>query len=132
MIPLLNRWGLMKGFVQGADRQLTDPDARSMATSGRDSGVVGYNVQIAVDTEHHLIITHEVTNVGTDRSQLGHMAMETKATLEAESRRNRAPRRRRRAEASMLPPARFCTTKTRSGLRSFAKIWNCCTGVALK
>jgi hypothetical protein len=127
MIPLLNRWGLMKGFVQGADRQLTDPDARSMATSGRDSGVVGYNVQIAVDTEHHLIITHEVTNVGTDRSQLGHMATETK-----ESRRNRAPRRRRRAEASMLPPARFCTTKTRSGLRSFAKIWNCGTGVALK
>jgi hypothetical protein len=47
--------------------------------------VVGYNVQIAVDTEHHLIITHEVTNVGTDRSQLGHMATETKATLEAEN-----------------------------------------------
>jgi len=64
---------------------LTDPDARSMATSGRGSGVVGYNVQIAVDTEHHLIITHEVTNVGTDRSQLAHMATETKATLEAEN-----------------------------------------------
>src|SRR5476649_2782623 len=46
---------------------LTDPDARSMATSGRGSGVVGYNVQVAVDTAHHLIITHEVTNVGTDR-----------------------------------------------------------------
>src|SRR5260221_9356850 len=64
---------------------LTDPDSRSMATSGRGSGVVGYNVQIAVDTEHHLIITHEVTNVGTDRSQLAHMATETKATLEAEN-----------------------------------------------
>src|SRR5262249_43737855 len=64
---------------------LTDPDARSMATSGRGSGVVGYNVQIAVDTEHHLIITHEVTNVGTDRSQLAHMAKKTKATLGAES-----------------------------------------------
>src|SRR5262249_41940916 len=64
---------------------LTDPDARSMATSGRGSGVVGYNVQVAVDTQHHLIITHEVTNVGTDRSQLAHMAKETKATLEAES-----------------------------------------------
>jgi hypothetical protein len=62
---------------------LTDPDSRSMATSGRGSGVVGYNVQIAVDTEHHLIITHEVTNVGTDRSQLAHMAKETKATLQA-------------------------------------------------
>src|SRR5215467_5099906 len=43
---------------------LTDPDSRSMATSGRGSGVVGYNVQIAVDTENHLIVTHEVTNVG--------------------------------------------------------------------
>jgi hypothetical protein len=64
---------------------LTDPDSRSMATSGRGSGVVGYNVQIAVDTEHHLIITHEVTNVGTDRSQLAHTAKETKATLEAEN-----------------------------------------------
>jgi hypothetical protein len=42
---------------------LTDPDARSMATSGRGSGVVGYNVQVAVETTHHLIITHEVTNV---------------------------------------------------------------------
>ena len=47
---------------------LTDPDARSMATSGRGSGVVGYNVQIAVDTKHHLIITHGLTNEGSDRS----------------------------------------------------------------
>src|SRR6476619_2582031 len=39
---------------------LTDPDSRSMATSGRGSGVVGYNVQVAVDTEHHLIVAHEV------------------------------------------------------------------------
>src|SRR5271167_2898369 len=61
---------------------LTDPDSRSMATSGRGSGVVGYNVQVAVDTEHHLIVTHEVTNVGTDRSQLAHVAKETKAALE--------------------------------------------------
>jgi transposase len=64
---------------------LTDPDARSMATSGRGSGVVGYNVQVAVDTAHHLIITHEVTNVGTDRSQLAHVSNEAKATLGAES-----------------------------------------------
>src|SRR5579862_4621820 len=64
---------------------LTDPDARSMATSGRGSGVVGYNVQIAVETKHHLIITHEVTNVGTDRSQLAHMAKAAKATLQVES-----------------------------------------------
>jgi transposase len=64
---------------------LTDPDARSMATSGRGSGVVGYNVQTAVDTKHHLIVTHEVTNVGTDRSQLASVAKEAKATLETES-----------------------------------------------
>src|SRR4029450_1791287 len=49
---------------------LTDPDARSMATSGRGSGVVGYNVQVAVDIKHHLIVTHDVTNVSNDRSQL--------------------------------------------------------------
>ena len=60
---------------------LTDPDARSMATSGRGSGVVGYNVQIAVEANHHLIVMHEVTNDGTDRSQLSHMANETKAVL---------------------------------------------------
>src|SRR5712675_1608621 len=64
---------------------LTDPDARSMATSGRGSGVVGYNVQVAVETKHHLIIMHEVTNVGTDRSQLSHMAKEAKTTLQAET-----------------------------------------------
>jgi hypothetical protein len=61
---------------------LTDPDSRSMATSGRGSGVVGYNVQVAVDTEHHLIITHEVTNVGSDRAQLARGAKEAKATLD--------------------------------------------------
>jgi len=63
---------------------LTDPDSRSMATSGRGSGVVGYNVQIAVDTEHHLIVAHEVTNSGSDRSQLANMAKQAKAILQAE------------------------------------------------
>ena len=60
---------------------LTDPDSRSMATSGRGSGVVGYNVQVAVDTEHHLIVTHEVTNSGSDRAQLANMATQAKAVL---------------------------------------------------
>ena len=63
---------------------LTDPDARSMATSGRGSGVVGYNVQIAVETEHHLIVTHDVTNDGSDRSQLSAVAKEAKSTLGVE------------------------------------------------
>ena len=60
---------------------LTDPDARSMATSGRGSGVVGYNVQTAVDTEYHLIIAHEVTNSGTDRAQLANMSAQAKEAL---------------------------------------------------
>ncbi len=63
---------------------LTDPDARSMATSGRGSGTVGYNVQTAVDIEHHLIVTHEVTNVGHDRAQLSPMAKQTKEVLEVD------------------------------------------------
>ena len=53
---------------------LTDPDARSMATRGRGTGIVGYNVQTAVDTKHHLIVAHEVTNLGHDRTQLFAMA----------------------------------------------------------
>lgn len=60
---------------------LTDPDARSMATSGRGSGMVGYNVQTAVDTQNHLIVAHEVTNVGHDRNQLANMAEQAKAAM---------------------------------------------------
>ena len=63
---------------------LTDPDSRSMATSGRGSGVVGYNVQTAVDTEHHLIIAHEVVNVGNDRAQLADMSKKAKVVLGVE------------------------------------------------
>ncbi len=79
--------GLEARMRERPDQQisLTDPDARSMATSGRGSGVVGYNVQAAVDTKHHLIVAHEVTNVGTDRSQLARMAKQTKATLGADT-----------------------------------------------
>ena len=72
--------------LEAPDQQisLTDPDARSMATSGRGSGMVGYNVQASVDAKHHLIIAHEVTNDGSDRAQLSPMAKETKAVLEIE------------------------------------------------
>ena len=61
--------GINADLQKSPDKQisLTDPDARSMATSGKDTGIVGYNVQVAVDTENHLIVAHEVTNVGTDR-----------------------------------------------------------------
>ena len=64
---------------------LTDPDSRSMATSGRGSGMVGYNVQVAVDTEHHLIVTHEVTNSGSDRAQLANVAKQAKAVLQTDT-----------------------------------------------
>ena len=72
-------------MLASPDQQLslTDPDSRSMATSGRGSGVVGYNVQVAVDTEHHLIVTHEVTNDGSDRAQLANMASQAKEVLGA-------------------------------------------------
>ena len=52
---------------------LTDPDARAMATNGKGTGMVGYNVQTVVDATHHLIVAHEVTNVGNDRAQLSPM-----------------------------------------------------------
>jgi transposase len=65
---------------------LTDPDARSMATSARHSGTVGYNVQSAVDTETHLIVVYEVTNQGFDREQLSPMATAAKEALGREDR----------------------------------------------
>jgi reverse gyrase len=76
-----------KQVLTSPDQQvsLTDPDCRSMATSGRGSGMVAYNVQSAVDTEHHLIVAHEVTNVGTDRSQLAHMGQAAKAALHTDN-----------------------------------------------
>ena len=74
-------------MLQAPDQQisLTDPDARSMATSGRGTGMVGYNVQTAVDAKHHLIVTHEVINEGHDRHQLHHMAQQAKEAIGAET-----------------------------------------------
>jgi transposase len=69
---------VMEQTVQEAPDQqvsLSDPDARSMATSGKGTATVGYNVQIAVDAEHHLIVAHEVINQGYDRHQLAPMAL---------------------------------------------------------
>jgi transposase len=76
-----------KALLASPDKQisLTDPDCRSMATSGRGSGMVAYNVQSAVDITNHLIVTHEVTNIGTDRSQLATMAQAAKAALRSDN-----------------------------------------------
>jgi transposase len=72
-------------MIQTPDQQisLTDPDARSMKTRG--NGIVGYNVQTAVDAEHHLIVAHEVTNTGSDRHQLYHMAQQAKEAIGSEA-----------------------------------------------
>jgi hypothetical protein len=74
-------------MMESEDKQisLTDPDARSMATSGRGSGMVGYNVQSAVDTRHHLIVAHEVTNVGSDRDQLSDMTERARLAIGSEA-----------------------------------------------
>jgi hypothetical protein len=74
-------------MIKSQDKQisLSDPDARSMATSGKDAGIVGYNVQIAVDTRHHLIVAHDVSNVGSDRHQLVKMAKRARAEMAVET-----------------------------------------------
>ena len=63
---------------------LSDPDARAMASNGKGTGMVGYNVQAVVDAKHHLIIAHEVTNVGHDRSQLANMARQAREVTGAD------------------------------------------------
>jgi transposase len=80
----LNQIGKQMAAAPDGQVSLTDPDARSMATSGHRTGVVGYNVQTAVDAKTHLIVTHEVTNVGSDRSQLSPMAKRTREAMGVE------------------------------------------------
>jgi transposase len=80
----LNQIGAQLREAPDHQVSLTDPDARSMATSGRGTGMVGYNVQTAVDTKHHLIVAHEVTNVGHDRTQLSSMAKQARAAIGTE------------------------------------------------
>jgi transposase len=80
----LNEIGRQMQDAPDQQISLTDPDARSMATSGRGTGMVGYNVQTAVDAKHHLIVAHEVTNLGHDRTQLFSMAQQARGATEAE------------------------------------------------
>ena len=76
----------IKSAVQSApDGQisLTDSDARCIATSGKGTAMVGYNVHTAVDTKHHLIVSHEVTNIGHDRQHLACMAQQAREAIGA-------------------------------------------------
>lgn len=72
--------------VASPDKQIsqTDPDARAMSTSMKASGMVGYNVQAAVDAEHHIIAAHEVTNAPHDRGFLSPVTEKSKAAMEAD------------------------------------------------
>ncbi|RWI63461.1 MAG: hypothetical protein EOR18_31460 [Mesorhizobium sp.] len=75
-----------RAVAAAPDRQvsLTDPDARAMATNGKGTGLVGDNVQAAVDTQHHLVVAHEVTNVGHDRTQLASMGQQAQEATGAD------------------------------------------------
>ena len=80
----MQRFRDMEAAVQAAPDQqisLTDPDARSMSSSGKGTGIVGYNVQAAVDTRHHLIVAHEVTNHGSDRGHLASMGRQVQEAV---------------------------------------------------
>jgi hypothetical protein len=78
--------GIEKQLEDTPDHQmsLTDPDARSMTSSGRGTGTVGYNIQAAVDAEHHLIVAYDVTNAGHDCAQLSSMAKKARDALGTE------------------------------------------------
>lgn len=64
---------------------LTDPDARCMNSQGRDTAIVGYNMQAVVDSKHHLIVAHEVNNIGSDRAQLASMSQQAQQALDSEN-----------------------------------------------
>jgi hypothetical protein len=64
---------------------LTDPDARAMTSQSHSAYVVGYNVQSAVDTQNHIIVAHEVSNVGIDKGHLSSMAGKARDALDAET-----------------------------------------------
>ena len=61
---------------------LTDPEARSLRTRG--TGIVGYNVQTAVEPDNHLIVGHAMTNQFNDHRQLSPMAIAAKEALDVD------------------------------------------------
>ena len=91
-----------------------------MATSGRGCGVVGYNVQVAVDTEHHLIVTHEVTNDGSDRAQLANVACRAKEILGVDELEAVADRGYYSSEEILTCDKASITVRRRRGLPSHA------------
>jgi transposase len=84
-IERVNAIGVQLEASDETQISLTDPDARSMQGTGKATGTVGYNVQCAVETKHHLIVAHEVTNAVNDRHQLASMAGQAKQALGAET-----------------------------------------------
>jgi hypothetical protein len=64
---------------------LTDPDARAMTSQSHSAYTVGYNMQSAVDTQHHLIVAHEVTNAGIDKGHLQSMAEQAREAIKAKT-----------------------------------------------
>jgi len=74
-------------MLASPDQQLslTDPDARSMKC--RDGGIVGYNVQTAVDAQHHLIVAHDVVTEGVDRDLLSTMAEQARTAMGLDGQR---------------------------------------------
>ena len=81
----VNRIGEQLAESSETQVSLTDPDARSMRTKSKSSGVVGYNVQTAVDAKNHLIVAHDVTNTGSDRRQLSRMAQQARDAMGKET-----------------------------------------------
>src|SRR6267143_1702605 len=132
----------MQQTVQDAPDQqvsLTDPDARSMATSGKGTATVGYNVQIAVDAEHHLIVAHEVINQGYDRHQLAPMAFKAQEATGCEQVTALADRGYFSNDqvlscedtgVNQIPNSSSCTALTTSTATNTTNITNACLGNA--
>jgi len=114
--------GIKEELASEPDGQLslTDPDARSMTSHGKGTGIVGYNVQAAVDAKHHLIVAHEVTNVGSDRAQLSPMAQAAREAMGKDKLKavaDRATTAARRSRRATTPVSRRSCPSRRRPMR---------------